>query len=251
MVRDDNGGTVPAPTGDQFVLAVAGAIADASDDGAFDADRQDEDPGDRDYYKKLALAAIKAVVSCPAACLEWARERGVEARLAALSAAHNELLANPPTRTHRVAAGGWLDSFIGDAIDALARRPSITYLEYMRTRLERSPGDLDGIIGEPPKLFEHDSGVIVLSQVQSVTARVHMTAQRSGHGLTDCHVVLRSGADLTINAKYSNGLTQAVKAHHAGSPVMSVFLLDDKDRERARAGEVVPVPVAPATEAKP
>lgn len=152
-----------------------------------------------------------------------------------------------PTRTHRVAAGGWLDSFIGDAIDALARRPSITYLEYMRTRLERSPSDLDGLIREPPNLFEHDGGVIVLSQVQSVTARVHMTAQRSGHGLTDCHVVLRSG-ELIINARYSNGLTHAVKAHHAGPPVMSVFLLDDKDRERARSGEVVPVPVAPATE---
>ena len=46
--------------GDPLVLAVAIAIADASDDGAFDEDRQDEDPGDRDHYKRLAAAAIAA-----------------------------------------------------------------------------------------------------------------------------------------------------------------------------------------------
>lgn len=57
-------------------------------------------------------------------------------------------------------------------------------------------------------------------------------------------MLLRSGAELTINAKYSNGLTQAMKAHHIGPQVLSVFLLSDDAKARARAGEVVPVPPA-------
>jgi len=150
------------------------------------------------------------------------------------------------SRTHVVDAGGWLDSFIGDVGLAMRTRPSITYIEYMRSRLERDPSDLDGVDHErdrpqfaAPALFEHDGGVIVLSEVVSVTCRIRIPPAE--HGLTDCHVVLRSGAELTINAKYSKGLTQAMMAHHAGPPVMSVFLLSDDDRARARAGEVVPV----------
>ena len=45
----------------QLVLAVAIAIAEASDDGAFDTDRKDEDETDRDHYKILATAAIAAI----------------------------------------------------------------------------------------------------------------------------------------------------------------------------------------------
>jgi hypothetical protein len=164
---------------------------------------------DRDDWVR---AARDRLADGPAASLEWARQHGV--------------VETPAVRTHDVDAGGWLDSFIGDASLAMRARPGITYVEYMRTRLERDPSDLDGVDHERdrdrsarvPELFEHDAGIIVLSEVVSVCARVlrpiALEFHEASNGLTDCLVLLRSGASLSINAKHSAALAAAVKAYH-------------------------------------
>ena len=69
-----------------------------------------------------------------------------------------------------------------------------------------------------PKLFETDSGVILLSDVSSVQCYAD---QRSGGPI--CQVTLRSGVTFFVGIQYSRGLIEAVKAHHAdGSPVRRV-----------------------------
>ncbi len=80
-----------------------------------------------------------------------------------------------------------------------------------------------------PKLFETDSGVILLADVSSVQcyasppgAPPAKSSPARGVDSSVCQVVLRSGFSLFVSMAYSRGLIDAVKAHHAdGSPVFS------------------------------
>ncbi len=78
---------------------------------------------------------------------------------------------------------------------------------------DRAPEGPPAASPRPRRLFETESGVILLADVSSV--QCYAADPKTGAPGPVCQVWLRSGVTFFISFPYSRALIEAVRAHHA------------------------------------